>query len=576
MTTSVDRVALSELPSYLRVLHGDTSVILHADLYGNSEVLKKMSDGDGLVHTNDKDMFYACTTIASLPTSPRELMNWFDAYDFLCATPPPEWCLAALTRACRRDLSGRQSLIQCAQAVHRSYVPLYTRISKRTSVARSFCENTENLPRAGTYTSAPPNDTDMASSVNRPLLPSVSLSSRGLWIRELSGASSDSLVNACQRMWKHAHSLRGEVSSMADKMREVIRSVLLGMGDNISTAPAVIHSARQLSHMLTHEEVRWVTRRAMVVMNAMEDSPHAFFVSALYVRELQGLYRDGILDLNSLCHLPEAFPSENYAPHALYLLPGCPGRQEVSAVEVDISELRSSLIRKTPWLEALWKYSGATATPCYVTGSALTAALVPSTGASVLPGDVDIFIEPPSCLDAFLELVRKSVEERLPSTVLSSTKMSETKLRLTLTTSREGVDSVEFADLYTHPLQRIARYHLSVVRAAFDGRTLYCTPSAASALVTSVSADFAIKWKPERARHIIWRKWVSGLNLLVNRTELRMFLRYAKRNSQNISPRLRLALRTRPEEEHVRTLKFNRRAMQCTESHARARLRWRT
>ena len=307
-------------------------------------------------------------------------------------------------------------------------------------------------------------------------------------------------------------------------------------------------------------------------MGAADDSSIPFFMGGDYIQSSQCLYKTSVLDLNSLCHLMEATNDDHDSSKCLYLLPGCHGRATLPTVQTNQTELRKRLFTKVPWLKLLWQKLRDTGVTCFVTGSLLSAALLPSTAASVPPGDVDLFVESRDQIDRCFDILSICVRSISPSTELTSERVSTNKIRIKLTNTL-----LEHVDLYSHPLTRISQYHMSLVRAAFDGEILYCTPSAASALSTGVNASFSIKWKPERAKNIIWRKWSSGASMLVNKVELRLFLKYARHAilpPRAVSNRLRKAIRI-CRTDTFKKLQFSRRFEFATEPHARARLKWR-
>ncbi len=67
---------------------------------------------------------------------------------------------------------------------------------------------------------------------------------------------------------------------------------------------------------------------------------------------------------------------------------------------------------------------------------------------------------------------------------------------------------------------------MSLVRAAFDGTRLYCTPTACVALATGVSLDYEVHvenmFHRERIAAILQKKWMAGAGLVVRRAELQL------------------------------------------------------
>uniref|UniRef100_A0A6C0C189 Uncharacterized protein n=1 Tax=viral metagenome TaxID=1070528 RepID=A0A6C0C189_9ZZZZ len=576
--TRVTRESIGSLPSLLRIHHRTQTVLLHSEMLGESEVLRKMSDAEGDIRSDDPNIFSACLQVSCIPNSPAELQKWIAAHDFLCSFPCPEMLFAAVSKAFRYMLHDTRSLLECARHVYPAYRPLHERICERTCIVKGFTEDVlDPIPTSLPKPSSPPpaGDTDAAPGIYEAPL---ALSPNGLWLSRRSGQNCSQLIDACEKTsdFIAAASLAQSVPSLLwAKSRELVRGVLLGLGDQLGSAPGVIMNAQRLLGMLTVEEFRWLARRSLVVMGAAEDSPTPFFLDGEYVHQVQALYKDCTLDLNSLCHLLEASRDDFDLRTGLYLLPGCYGREEVPKVHLEPKELRKTFKQKVPWLESLWAQLQNAHFKCYVTGSMLTAVLQPhQSGSTVLPGDIDLFVEDKSNLEECFLILRKSVACKSPSTTLSFENISANKLRVQLQCN----EATTYIDLYAHPLLRISRYHMSLVRVAFDGDTLYFSPTAASAVATGLSADFSIKWKEERTKGIIWRKWASGASLIVNQTELNVFLKYALKCIEcpkSVGIRLRKAVRASSLSSNGRVLKLSRRFYLTTNAYATERLRWR-
>jgi hypothetical protein len=227
---------------------------------------------------------------------------------------------------------------------------------------------------------------------------------------------------------------------------------------------------------------------------------------------VQLLYVQGVLDLHCLLALSDP-------AGAVYLLPGCPGRADVPRAPSSDAQIRDRCLARHPWLAALWRAP----MRFFLTGSTLTACLAPRT-ARVPPGDVDVFVLDVASLDLALQQLCSAAAAL--GAVVSSHRTSHAKFHVHVG-AYDGKQPVR-VDLYAHDLTALHNYHMSAARVAFDGSDLFCSPTAVTALATTVSPCFALNWKPERAATIILRKFHSGLNLLVSIRELRSFWNFVR------------------------------------------------
>ena len=174
-----------------------------------------------------------------------------------------------------------------------------------------------------------------------------------------------------------------------------------------------------------------------------------------------------------------------------------------------------------PWLEDLWSRAGR---QCLLTGSLLTQVLRQAPAQEA--GDVDIFVEDSEHLLIAKDWVREAVRAHCGAAFqeehVVERQTSARKFRLSIVAP--GLPAA-WVDLYVHPRAQVLRYHVSLVRAAFDGVDLFCAPSSAVALATCVSVSFRMEHKQERAAAVLLRKWSQGACLLVSEQELVGFLR---------------------------------------------------
>ena len=148
-------------------------------------------------------------------------------------------------------------------------------------------------------------------------------------------------------------------------------------------------------------------------------------------------------------------------------------------------------------MASLWQYAQAKGIKLYVTGSTLTACLLPSTARHAPPSDLDVFVESAGSLTDCLAELRAAVALCQGETHTCSQTAHKYRLRLQFPSYEVEVD------LYWHALAKLHAYHISAARVAFDGSRLYCAPSAVVALATTVNACFDMRWKPERGLSIL-------------------------------------------------------------------------
>ena len=482
---------------------------LDASAFGDAFVLRKVlgETPGGEIRLHDEYLFSQCEEAAVVPRSVAGFQRWMDAMDYLCADAEASEVLRNLLTALLDHLSSSTTTEELLYQINPQYVDPAVRAGRRVCIKRSLAQS--SVPVEASQPPAPPASARPAHSKRR-----------------LDRADEDvvvQIVGFCQRAWAAIdHWEANRPSPWWRQCRSVLRSALLGLADTPRQAADVLLQMDALGAMLSHSQTRWLSCRAASVLQATEALDEPTFVRLDTVKGIQDAYCLGQLDLATLLGLSYMGPS---ALHAIYLLPGCPGRAEVERVAPDDATIRRRSIERFPWLQDLWGKHAARGDRCHMTGSALTAMLLPYTAAIVPPSDVDLFVEDPAHLERSMNDLRECLAARGDSAVC--TRVSAHKFRVSVH-SKDSEDEW-FIDLYAHPLRQVARYHMSVVRVAFDGESLLCTPSAAIALATSVSTCFDMRWKPERASSILLRKWSSGLNLLVTRSELHAFWVHCKR-----------------------------------------------
>jgi hypothetical protein len=478
---------------------------LDASVFGDAFVLRKVlgEAQSGEIRLHDEYLFSKCEEAALVPRSPAGFERWMDAMDYLCADAEASVVLRNLLSALLEHLSRSMTTDDLVRQINPHYLDPAARAARRVCIKRSLGQSP--LPREASHpppASAPPldapgrQDRDSAAVVLR-------------------------LIGFCQRAWTAISQWEDRrPSPWWRQCRSVLCSALLGLADTPRQAAEVLLQMEVLGTMVSYQQSRWLSCRAAAVLQAAEALDEPIFLRLDWVKGIQDAYCLGQLDLATLLGLSYTGAS---GVNTVYLLPGCPGRSEVERVATDDAIVRRRSIARYPWLQELWGRHAARGERCYMTGSALTAMLLPRTAAGVPPSDLDLFVEDAARLERSLSDLQECLATH--GDTMTSNRVSCHKFRVRV----QSQDSEWFIDLYAHPLRQVARYHMSVVRVAFDGESLLCTPSAAIALATSVSTCFDMRWKPERAGGILLRKWSSGLNLLVTRSELHAFCVHGKR-----------------------------------------------
>ena len=513
------REILSELPPHLLRLITPSGSVLMMDpaVLQSSRVLRKLASDDGEIVLSDKVTLSVCERAALLPHDIEEFDAWLDALDYLCAEPPPELFLGAVARAFRHLLSRRSD----------GAIPFDVgeEIARRRFLVSSLTH--EHSPPLPAEPSSPPrarkrscpweteshsvNGSDSDPVPEGELLNILGAANRGML------SSVDFEAKSPSRLWSHA--------------RRQVRCALLGTADSLAGAIQVCRHVQLLVPLLTSAQVRWLVHRAIASLYAAERDGQPHFVCLGAVCELQRAYKKSYLDLAGLLPPIERSPQGRRRRQPLFLLPCCAGRARVPLVRGDTAWVRRACERRVPWLGALWERGEQDGIAYHLTGSMLTAVLLPRAGALVKPGDVDVFVLQQSSLELASRTLTDCITTLHHGAVVESKKVGPSKYRVRFTL--RGQDSA--VDLYAHPLTRIHQYHMSAARVAFDGTRLFCSMSGAIALATGVSVCFNMTHKVERAASILFRRWRAGASLLVNEDELRAFIQASQNVDANLT-----------------------------------------
>ena len=178
-----------------------------------------------------------------------------------------------------------------------------------------------------------------------------------------------------------------------------------------------------------------------------------------------------------------------------------------------LDELRVRVGVLYPWLLQLWEQKH----QVFLTGSTLMY-LLRKPPPCKSPGDVDLFVTQAEHLAPVLQ----ALQQLLPG--MSQVEVRPQKYRLTLPRDQAPLyftGTAFQADVYLHPLEQIASYHLPCVRQAFDGTKLHGTAAAAVAAATMVNVDFRMPYRQEKSAQVFRAKAEAGFGFLLHSHEVR-------------------------------------------------------
>ena len=516
----MERSLLTELPAGLLRLTTPSGAVLAMDpsMLRNSQVLRKLASCDGTAILSEEATQHACERATLLPRGPTELLEWLDALDYLCAEPPAELFLAAIGRAFHTLLARRAApepdWDAAVEITRREFLAAALRGAELAAQERGVSGSS---PPRGHKRVLPWREESTSPPATEDLPEVLHAAEKALT------ATIGFEAKAASAMWRHA--------------RRQIRCALLGAADSLHGALGVCRFAGRLARVLSQAQLRWLVHRAVMALHAAERRCEPCYLGLDEVRELQRAYKARHLDLSTLLPLRSKTRRQLMQSSGLFLLPCCPGHALTPLVPKEAQWLRRRCELRVPWLAALWDKGAQQGRSFFLTGSTLTVALFPSSAMHAQPADVDLFVTQASSLaDAAAEL-SESVRALHEGVVLAETLLTPSKYRFTVAASGHRAE----VDLYTHPLARIHRYHMSSVRAAFDGQRLFCSMSCATSLATSVSTCFDMVHRPERAAAVLLRKWRAGAGLLVNLPELHAFVDFASK-AESLLPQQTSAL----------------------------------
>jgi len=199
-----------------------------------------------------------------------------------------------------------------------------------------------------------------------------------------------------------------------------------------------------------------------------------------------------------------------------------------------VTDLMDDLRRRAPWVpnvlipNRLW-----------ITGSLLSEVLE-GQEAPAVASDVDLFCRAED-LDEFVDRVSTAMSayavamsgEASTPPRLTCRKVSDYKWRIEIIQSEESMKCLPASpaalscDLYVNSVSRVRRYHLPIVRAAFDSVTASIYPSCAVALATRINLEYDYVGGSKCPFAIIMKVWTRKFSLFVSYREQRQFAEYA-------------------------------------------------
>ena len=498
-------------------------------LQAGADANAKLPDGAVAVHVHEEATFDALQTVASVPKSPSELRAWCSAADFVCADVEAPQFLQCVLSACRLCVATACDPHQgCMQ--DGSFV---ARLCSRGQLLTALQAGVAEVECAPDYTALLRAARDEASHVTGRGDSDAARASKRRRVENPGEAppptSPEDLVAGYDAAQHYLNAPQGREGTIWKRCREVLLCALLGLADTPAGARHIFADLRDMHARLGvgvgvaegQRRTRWLVHRAVTALYAEEHRAGGAGASCLLglgaARAVREAYMSGSVDLDCLV------PAQRPCPVDLFVLQGL---QREDRLAPDEGELRRRLCAAVPWLDRLWRACARDGFLVYVAGSLLTTCLRAGPLAEdpeTAPSDVDLFVTDAGSLPRLAANAREAARALRPTVACDIDECSERKLRATF----RGLEGAAgHADLYAHPLHRIRKYHMSLVRAAFDGTRLYCTPTACVALATSVSLDYEVHeenvFRPGRVVAILRKKWMAGAGLVVRRAELQL------------------------------------------------------
>lgn len=499
-------------------------LLLGSDKFISSPLLRKIGvlteNGTELEVDVDPDgKILQALTLASrtFMLDPHDVVNWLDAWDYLLIPPP----LELLCSVTQRTLLTRATTL-CDEL---SVVPLRSRF--REIGNRGFLDVAIGELPGGAAPDAPQGDLGRQLGDHSGYLLSVAPS-------PLEDANPQQLEEEVQN--------EKQLAPHLEQIVQAIKAIgLLVYGNHLPDSSAkdpFFEATTKLIGQTVKQVVRTVSGAKLCILegclclNGGESISKAMTV--LYSAECRGR-PDCILDLETVAAYRDTVPSKfksvaKYLPihdvkdHPCLVMPIQNTLPKRTAPRVTADVLRD-LECRAPWVPGVLQPGR-----LWITGSLLSETLEgPETPESA--SDVDLFCNKED-LDHFCEIVEQAMLRygtTFGAASVNKVRVSDAKWRLELPCESPATPHAAACkcDLYINSVERVRRYHLPFVRAAFDGETVSIYPSCAVALGTRVNMDYDYIAGAKSPFSIVYKMWRRSFTLCVTKREQRQMRDYA-------------------------------------------------
>jgi hypothetical protein len=516
------------------VNQGMMAPLLGGDRFTSSPLIRKI----GVLSDNGKELrvtletngdVLAALQIASrtILKNPEEIFLWLDAWDYLLLPPPLE-LIYNVTKS---------ALLTIATLVHDEF-PLPLRSRFREVGNRGFFDvATGELP-GGAAPDAPRGDLGrrivLHEGYNLLVPPSP-----------LEDASPRDLEEEVRKE-RHLHPCIGNIIKATKAIGLSVHC--LGSNsddddiDSIVEEPVLRRATQLLIQEVLNKCIRTVSGSKAFIrercFSGREGISTATAMSVLYSAECRGR-PDCSLTLETVAAYRDTIPSKfekigRYLPitlkDQLAILP-IRKRLPVRTPPRKHEDIISHLSRTAPWVPEVLRPG-----KLWITGSLLSEVLE-GPEALEMASDVDLFCAVED-LESFFEVVSQAMLRYGKSSGIESSlvtvRVSESKWRLEFQNeAAKHHRAATQCDLYVNSIEKVRRYHLPFVRAAFDGEIATIYPSCAIALGTRVNVDYEYVAGSKSPFSIVYKMWLRGFTLIVSNREQRQMLEYAR---ENLSP----------------------------------------
>jgi hypothetical protein len=536
VSTAVDRRMLqtedfdkvSEI--WIYTVNQGMMVLLGGDRFTSSPLIRKIGvlsdDGKELRVTLDSngDVLTALQIASrTILKNPEELFIWLDAWDYLLIPPPLE-LIYNVTKS---------TLLTIATMVHDEF-PLPLRSRFREVGNRGFFDvATGELP-GGAAPDAPRGDLGRRIVLHegynllQPPSPLEDASPRDL---EEEVRKEDQLQPRIGNIIKATKAIGLLVHCFGSNSDDYI--------DSIVEEPLLRRATQLLIQEVLNKCIKTVAGAKIYIrercFSGREGTSTATAMSVLYSAECRGR-PDCSLTIEAVASYRDAIPSKfeqigRYLPitfkDQLVILP-IRKRLPVRTPPRKPVDIISQLSRLAPWVpEVLCPGK------LWITGSLLSE-ILEGPEALEFASDVDLFCaveDLESLFEVVLQAMLRYGKSLGIAASLVTVRVSESKWRLEFPVeAAKHHRAATKCDLYVNSIEKVRRYHLPLVRAAFDGEIATIYPSCAIALGTRVNVDYEYVAGSKSPFSIVYKMWLRGFTLFVSNREQRQMLEYAREN----------------------------------------------